>query len=98
MKAKAAKLMKSYQKSIIADTLQNIENDPNSSGNVITYDELWFFQYGPKTKQPSMLWMSSRSLKQNKARMSKSQFKTIIGFFDIYRIVRVWLGARRSEC
>jgi hypothetical protein len=32
---------------ICADILQNIENDPNFLGNVITCDESWFFSVGP---------------------------------------------------
>jgi hypothetical protein len=39
-----------------ADILQNIENDPNYLGNVITCDESWFFQYDVENKHPSMYW------------------------------------------
>ena len=33
---------------IFADILQNIENDPNFSENVITCDKSWFFSIRPR--------------------------------------------------
>jgi hypothetical protein len=49
---------------ICADILQNIENDPNFLGNVITCGEPWFFPVWPKTKWQSMHWKSPRSQKK----------------------------------
>ena len=65
-----------------ADTLENIENNPNFFLNVITCDETWIFQYDPETKRQSMHWKSPQSPRKKKARMSKSKFKAMmIDFF-----------------
>ena len=68
-----------------ADTLENIENDPDFFLNVITCDETWIFQYDPETKRQSMHWKSLQSPRKKKACMSKSKFKVMmIVFFDIW--------------
>jgi len=67
---------------ICADTVQNIENDPNVLENVITCDESWFFQYDLESKRQSMHWKSPSSPRQNKARQSKSKFKAIMIVFS----------------
>ena len=61
--------------------LKNIENDVKFLENVITCDELWFFQYDPETKRQAMHWKSPSSRRQKKARMSKSRFKAMMIFF-----------------
>jgi len=73
-----------------ADTLENIENDPDFFQNVITCDETWIFQYDPETKRQSMHWKSPQSPRKKKARMSKSKFKAIlIVFFDIRGVIYI---------
>jgi hypothetical protein len=71
---------------LCADILQNIENDPNFLGNVITCDESWFFQYGPETgpetKGKSIHWKNARLKKE--ARKSKSNFKVMMIIFFRY--------------
>jgi len=75
---------------ICADILQNNENDPHFLQNVITFDELWFFQYNPKSKHQSMHWKNPSSPRQNKARQSKSKLKAVmIVSFQIRGIVHV---------
>ena len=66
-----------------ADTLENIENDPDFFLNVITCDETWIFQYDPETKKQSMHWKSPQSPRKKKARMSKSKLKAMMIVFSI---------------
>jgi histone-lysine N-methyltransferase SETMAR len=55
---------------------------------VITGDETWCFQYDPETKRQSKQWKTQDSPWPKKARMSRSQVKTILGcFFDHKGIV-----------
>ena len=76
-----------------ADTLENIENDPDFFLNVITCDETWIFQYDPETKRQSMHWNSSQSPRKKKARMSKSKFKAMLSvFFDIRGVIYIDWG------
>jgi hypothetical protein len=66
------------------DILQNIENNPNLSDNVVTSDELRFFQYGQESKHQSLHWKSPSSPRQNKSQQSKSKFKAMkIIFVDM---------------
>ena len=75
---------KEHRVNYCADTLENIENDPDFFLNVVTCNETWIFQYDPKTKRQSMHWKSPQSSRKKKARMSKSKFKAMmIVFFDI---------------
>jgi hypothetical protein len=48
---------------------------------VITSDETWCFQYDPETKRRSMQWKTQNSPRPKKARMSRSQFKTMLVCF-----------------
>ena len=86
---------KEIRMNICAEVLQNIENDPNILENVITYDESWsFFQHDPDCKRQSVHWKSPSSLRQNKARNSKSEFKAMmIVFFRHPRDCSRGLGA-----
>jgi len=55
---------------------------------VITGDELWIFEYDPKTKRPSSVWHMSNSPCLKKARMSKLKIKSmLICFFDSQGVV-----------
>jgi hypothetical protein len=73
------------QMNICADILQNIENDPNFLGNVITCGKSWFFQYDSETKH----WKSPTSPRK-KARKSKSNLKAMMMiFFNIRGIVHI---------
>jgi histone-lysine N-methyltransferase SETMAR len=55
---------------------------------VITNDETWCFQYDPETKRQSMQWKTQTSPRPKKARLSRSQVKTmLVCFFDHKRIV-----------
>ena len=55
---------------------------------VITGDETWCFQYDPETKRQSMQWKTQNSPRPKKARMSRSQVKTmLVCFFDHKGIV-----------
>jgi len=74
---------KEHRVNCCADTLENIENDPDFFLNVITCDETWIFQYDPETKRQPMNWKSHQSPRKKKARMSKSKFKAIMIFFSI---------------
>ena len=74
-----------------ADTLENIENDPDFFLNVIMCDETWIFQYDPETKRQSMHWKSLQSPRKKKACMSKSKFKVMmIVFFDIRWVIYIY--------
>jgi hypothetical protein len=48
---------------------------------VITGDEMWCFQYKPETKQHSMQCKTQNSPWSKKARMSRSQVKTMLVCF-----------------
>jgi hypothetical protein len=52
---------------ICADILQNIENDPDFLGNVITYDESWFFQYDLESKHQSIALEEFQVTKKKKS-------------------------------
>ncbi|UYV74531.1 hypothetical protein LAZ67_12000019 [Cordylochernes scorpioides] len=63
--------------------LNELENNPDFSDNVVTGDESWTFQYDPETKAQSSEWHTPASPRPKKARMSKSRVKTmLIMFFD----------------
>ena len=58
------------------------------ASRIITGDETWCYQYDPETKRQSMQWTSPSSPRPQKARMSRSQIKTmLICFFDIKGMV-----------
>jgi histone-lysine N-methyltransferase SETMAR len=61
---------------ISADLLQNAE----MFDNVITGDETWCFQCDAVTKRHSMQWKTQKSPWSKKARMSRSQLKTMLVF------------------
>jgi len=77
---------------IRADILQNTENDTNILENVITCDELWFFQYDPESKHQSMHWKSPSSPRQKKARQSTSKFKAMMIIFSTSERLFMWIG------
>jgi len=81
---------KEHRVNCCADTLENIENDPDFFLNVITCDETLIFQYDPETKRQSMHWKSPQSPRKKKACMCKSKFKaTMIVFFDIRGVINI---------
>jgi hypothetical protein len=58
--------------------------------NIITENETWWFQYDPESKQESMQWKQSTSPQHKKARVSKSQMKTmLITFFYKNGVVQI---------
>lgn len=74
----------------------HIDTDPNISEELITLDELLFYQYYSEIKLQSMHWKSRSSPSQRKPRQSKSMFKKImLNIFDIRD--SCWLGMRRSD-
>ena len=75
---------KEHRVNCCADTLENIENDPDFFLNVITCDETWIFQYDAETKRQSMHWKIPQSPRKKKACMSKFKLKAMmIVSFDI---------------
>jgi len=67
-----------------SDLLRNAE----MFDRVITGDETWCFQYHPQTKPQSMQCKTQNSPRPKKARMSRSQVKTmLVCFFDHKGIV-----------
>jgi histone-lysine N-methyltransferase SETMAR len=55
---------------------------------VIAGEETWCFQYNPETNRQTMQWKTQNSPQPKKARMSRSQVKTMfVCFFDHKRIV-----------
>ena len=70
------------------DILPQLEADDKLLENVITGDELWVFQYDPKTKRQSRQWKSASSPRPKKARMQRSQVKVmLITFFRHHGLV-----------
>jgi len=64
---------------------------------VITGDETWCFQYNPETKRQNMQWKTQNSPRPKKARMSRSQVKTmLVCFFDQKGIVHYEFIAQRQ--
>ena len=81
---------KEHRVNCCADTLENIENDPDFFLKVITCDKTWIFQYDPETKRQSMHWKSPQSPRKKKAHMSKFKFKAMmIVFFDIRGVIYI---------
>jgi hypothetical protein len=48
---------------------------------VVTFNKTGLFQYGPETKQQSLLWKSPHSRRPNKARISKYKIKAMLIIF-----------------
>ena len=70
------------------DFLAQTGNDVDFLGSIITGDETWCYEYDPETKRQSMTWKTAGSPKPKKARMSKSNIKTMmICFFDMAGVV-----------
>ena len=75
---------KQRRRYISFDVLRNAE----MFDRVITGAETWCFQYDPETKRQSMQWKTQNSPRPKKARMSRSQVKTmLVCFFDHKGIV-----------
>jgi hypothetical protein len=75
---------KQCQPHISSDLLHNAE----MFDRVITGDETWCFQYNLETKRQSMQWKTQNSPPSKRARVSCSQFKTmLVCFFDHKGIV-----------
>jgi hypothetical protein len=69
---------------ISSDLLRNAE----MFDRVITGHEMWYFQYEPERKHQSIQSKTQNSPRPKEARMSRSQFKTIlVCFFDHKGIV-----------
>jgi len=74
---------KDNQKDVRLHLLERIQSDRNFLKNVITGDETWVFEYDLETKRQSKEWHTSASPRLKKARMRKSQIKSmLICFFD----------------
>ena len=69
---------KENQRNVYLDLLEHIKNDKIFFKHVLTGAELWIFEYDPKTKQQSSGWHTSNSPQSKKARMSKSEIKSIL--------------------
>ena len=68
---------KQCQLHISSDLLRNAE----MFDRVITNDEMWCFQYDLETKWQKMQWKTQNSPRPKKARMSRSQIKTMLVCF-----------------
>jgi len=80
---------KDNRKDVCLHLLERIQSDRNFLKNVITGDKTWISEYDPQTKGQSKEWHTSASPRPKKARMRKSQIKSmLICFFDSqpYRI------------
>jgi len=65
---------------------------------VITGDETWCLQCDPKTKRQSMQWKTQNSPRPKKARVFRSQVKTmLVCFFDHKGIIHYELNAQRQK-
>lgn len=74
---------------VASEMLERIEADGlDWMNSIVTGDETWVFQYDPETKRQSMQWVGEDGSRPKKARMSRSQIKTmLIVFFDVNGIV-----------
>ncbi|BFZ02340.1 hypothetical protein BsWGS_05379 [Bradybaena similaris] len=86
------KLLSADQKdnwvSAAADLIDCVENNENFLKTVITGDESWVYGYDPETKVQSSQWKTANSPRPKKARMNRSNVKTLlIVFFDYKGIV-----------
>nr|CAI5864484.1 unnamed protein product [Callosobruchus analis] len=69
-----------------------LKEDPEFFSKVITGDESWCYGYNPETKQQSSQWMAPGSPRPKKARLVKSNLKTLlICFFDCRGVVHAEL-------
>lgn len=80
---------KELRRSICEDFLERIQSEGNDCMNsIITADESWVYQYNPETRRQSKQWIEEGGERLTKARMSRSQIKTmLICFFDIRGVV-----------
>jgi len=70
------------------EVLDCVEADDEFLDSVISGDETWCYEYDPESKAQSSEWHTNASPRPKKARMSKSQVKTmLIVFFDSKGIV-----------
>ncbi|BFZ13051.1 hypothetical protein BsWGS_16090 [Bradybaena similaris] len=76
------KLLSADQKdnrvSAAADLIDCVENNENFLKTVITGDESWVYGYDPETKVQSSQWKTANSPRPKKARMSRSNVKTLL--------------------
>ena len=67
---------KEHRVNCCADTIENIENDPDFFQNVITCNETWIFQYDPETKRQSMHRKSPQSPRKKKSAHEQVQIQS----------------------
>ena len=67
------------------ELLDRVTSEPDFLQRVITGDKTWLFEYDPATKRRSSEWHTSQSPRPKKARMSKSNVKSMLIIFFIQR-------------
>ena len=72
---------------ISRELLANANGNENLLKNIIIGDETWVYGYDVETKTQSSQQMGKGSLRPRKARMSRSQIKVMLVFFNRKRIV-----------
>ena len=60
------------------DLLDRLEREPEFFSRVITGDESWILEYDRETKRQNREWHTANSPRPKKARMSKSEIKSMI--------------------
>jgi len=74
--------------SVYSELRQLASDDETFLSRVITGDESWVYVYDPETKRQSSQWKSPKSPRPKKARLVKSNLKSmLVTFFDIKGIV-----------
>jgi transposase len=72
---------------ISQELLYRVSVDENFLKNIVTGDETWVYGYDVKTKSQSSQWLGQVSPRRKKARMSRSNMKVMLVFFDWQGII-----------
>ena len=70
------------------DFISMCDQHPLLLENIVTWDEMWCYQFDPESKRQSMMWCSPISPWPKKSRLQKSKVQTLLNaFFDNKSII-----------
>ena len=73
---------KANRVNISQELLDRVSVDENFLKTIVTGDETWVYGYDVETKTQSSQWVGQGSPRPKKARMSRSNMKVMLVFFD----------------
>ena len=78
---------KANRVNISQELLDRVSVDENFLKTIVTGDETWVYGYDVETKAQSSQWVGQGSPRPKKARMSRSNMKVMLAFFDWQGII-----------